>query len=150
MDSRAAIRQSMEIADMVANSYLSDLDDADLLVRPVEGANHAAWQLGHLISSENQLINSLRPGSMPDLPEGFSDKHNKETAKVDDPAQFLKKDEYLQLLAQQREATIKVLEQMSDENFEEPSPEMFREHFPSHHLFCRLQLTCALLLLLVC
>jgi len=42
--------------------YLGDLSDADLLVRPVPNANHIAWQLGHLISSEKHLLGSQEIG----------------------------------------------------------------------------------------
>ncbi len=131
MDSRDAIRQSMGIADMVAQGYLGDLEDADLLIRPVDGANHIAWQLGHLINSENQLVGSIRPGSMPELPEGFAEQYTKETASVDDPAKFHTKDQYLQMLKDQREATLSLLDQLSDEDLDQPAPEQFREHFPT-------------------
>jgi len=131
MDSRGAIRQAIGIADMVAFSYLEALDDADLLVRPVEGANHIAWQLGHLITSENGLLSSVRAGSMPPLPEGFADKYTKETSQSDDAAHFHTKSEYLQLMKQQREATLKLLDQLSDEDLDAPAPEQYRAHFPT-------------------
>ena len=78
-------------------SYLGDLDDADLLVRPVEGMNHIAWQLGHLISSERGMVEAIRPGSCPPLPEGFEANHDREDTTSDDPARFLSKDDYLDL-----------------------------------------------------
>lgn len=131
MDSRDAIRQSLGVADMVAASYLEDLDDAELFVRPVEGANHTAWQLGHLITSENRLMEGIRPGAMPALPEGFADKYTSDTSKSDEPGEFHTKQEYLQLLKQQREATLEVLEQLSDEDLDQPSPEQFRKMFPT-------------------
>ena len=31
---------------------LGDFSDADMLARPAPSANHAAWQLGHLIAAE--------------------------------------------------------------------------------------------------
>ncbi len=137
MDSRDTLRRSLEIADMVALSYLEDLDDADLFVRPVEGANHAAWQLGHLINSEHQLMNGIRPDSMPALPEGFADKYSKETAGIDDPSQFHTKAEYFSLLKQQREGTLSLLDKLSDEDMEQPAPEQFRSHFPTvGHIMC--------------
>ena len=34
---------------------VSDLSDAELLVRPVPQANHIAWQLGHLILQDSRL-----------------------------------------------------------------------------------------------
>ena len=41
---------TLESTGQMLSMFLSDLSDADLLVCPVEGANHIAWQIGHLIS----------------------------------------------------------------------------------------------------
>ena len=50
---------------------LADFSDADMLVRAVPKANHALWQLGHLVNSEVTLVGTSVPGSMPALPAGF-------------------------------------------------------------------------------
>jgi hypothetical protein len=42
MNARQALKQSMDTPTMITKAYLGDLDEADLLVRPVEGANHIA------------------------------------------------------------------------------------------------------------
>ena len=83
---------------MIAKAYLEDLSDEELLLRPVEGANHIAWQLGHLISSEHNMVEMVCPGSMPPLPDGFADAYTKETAASDEGAAFLTKVEYLKLM----------------------------------------------------
>ena len=51
MNAKDAIRSSGNLSTMVLKTYISDLDDADLMRRPGEGCNHLAWQLGHLIAS---------------------------------------------------------------------------------------------------
>ena len=66
-------------------TYLSDFDDAELMVRPVPGANHIAWQLGHLVASEYQMMTDAG-FTMPDLPDGFAESYTPETAKSDDSA----------------------------------------------------------------
>src|SRR5262249_37750246 len=79
--------------------------DADLLVRPVPGANHIAWQLGHLIASEHHMISKSVPGAdLPALPAGFSEQHGKETASKD--TGFRTKAEYLDLFGKMRKASI--------------------------------------------
>ena len=70
MNVKDAIRSSANLSSMVLKTYISDLDDADLMRRPGEGCNHLAWQLGHLISSEVQLLESVAPGQAIDLPKG--------------------------------------------------------------------------------
>ncbi len=126
MNAREAIKTSMDTPQMIAMAYLGDLSDEELLVRPVEGANHIAWQLGHLIASEHQLIEAVCPGTMPALPEGFAEKYSKETASSDDPADFHTKEELLGAHEQQRAGTIAALENLSDEDLEKPAPEQLQ------------------------
>lgn len=131
MNAREALRVSMDAPTMIVNSYLGDLSDADILVRPVEGANHIAWQLGHLISSEHMMIESVCPGSMSPLPEGFAEKYTSETSGSDDPGDFLTKDEYMQLAAEQRAGTLAALEKLSDDDLDAPGPESMRALVPT-------------------
>jgi hypothetical protein len=120
MDSKHAIRTSLGTAEFFFGSYLGDLTPAEMLARPVAGANHAAWQLGHLISAECRLVEAGVPGSMPQLPEGFAEKHSKDTAASDDPKAFLSKDEYLKLAKDVRAATLRALDKCSDADLEKP------------------------------
>ena len=61
--------------------FIADLSDADLLVRPAPTANHIAWQLGHVIGSEQYFITKIgAAASLPKLPDGFTDQHGKLTA----------------------------------------------------------------------
>lgn len=131
MDSRGAIRISYDCTDNVVQGYLADLTDAELLTRAVPGINHIAWQLGHLIASENQFLEGVAPGSMAKLPNGFEAKHSKTTAASDNPADFLTKSEYLKLMAEQRQGTLKVLETLTDADFDKPGPEAMRAYAPT-------------------
>ena len=47
-----AVRQTLQSTQHLVTWFLSDLSDADLMVRPTAGANHVAWQIGHLILAE--------------------------------------------------------------------------------------------------
>ena len=93
MNAKDVIRNNLGLSDFVFQGLLADLSDEDLLVRPVASANHIAWQLGHLIVSENNLINAVCPGSMPELPQGFSESHTSS----DSDEGYLAKQEYLDL-----------------------------------------------------
>src|SRR5712692_5672465 len=98
MNAKEAIRIALGAAERLLPMYLNDLSDADLLVRPVPNANHIAWQLGHLIKSERDLVTKQIPGAdYPALPAGFEEQHKPETSKVDPPKGFKSKDEYLAL-----------------------------------------------------
>jgi hypothetical protein len=123
MSIAAHIRSALELPSFVVRSYLDDLTDDDLLVRALEKTNHIAWQLGHLIASEHYHVEQIYPDSMPRLPAGFADGYTRLTALSDDRAQFLSKDEYLQLMDQQRAGTISVLQGLSDDELMRPAPE---------------------------
>ena len=45
MNAKDAIRSSANLGALVIKTYMSDLDDADLMRRPGEGCNHLAWQV---------------------------------------------------------------------------------------------------------
>jgi hypothetical protein len=118
MDFKHAIRTSLGMAEFFTQSYLGDLTPAELLVRPAPGANHAAWQLGHLIWAETRLVDAASHGSMPALPEGFMEKHTKDTAASDNPRDFLTKEEYFQLAAATHKATLAALDKCNDADLE--------------------------------
>ena len=71
MDSKTAIKQAIDTANMISTSYLGDLTDEEMMHRPATGCNHIKWQVGHLIASENSMINQCIPGALPDLPRWF-------------------------------------------------------------------------------
>src|SRR2546422_10762233 len=98
MNAQDAIKTALASTRHIVNWYLSDLSDADLLVRPVPGANHIAWQLGHLIAAEAMYFLPNIPGAEKvELPAGFVEQHTKETSAADSPKGFRTKAEYLEL-----------------------------------------------------
>jgi hypothetical protein len=115
MTAKDAIAHALKSTYNMVPMYLADLSDADLLVRAVPNSNHIAWQLGHLISSEQSLVRSVAPGTaFPELPAGFAQHHSPEAAKSDSNAGYLKKADYLALFEKTRNATMAALEKMSD------------------------------------
>lgn len=136
MNTREAIKLSLDQAEVIVQGYLGDLTDADLLVRPVDGANHIAWQLGHLIASAHWMMDAAYPGSMPALPDGFGAKYKSDTATSNDPAAFHKKDEFLSLAKAQRDAILATLDKQTDADFDRPAPESLRHFLPTiGHVF---------------
>ena len=125
------IRQSLELPAFIVNAFLQDLSDDELFVRPSAGMNHIAWQVGHLIESENSHINLVTACQMPPLPEGFAAQHCRATSTIDDPDRFRTKSEYLALMAEQRSATLEVLSRLRDEDLQQPSPESIHYFGPT-------------------
>jgi len=131
MNAKDAIRSSANLSSMVLKTYISDLDDADLMRRPGEGCNHLAWQLGHLISSEIQLLEKVAPGKGIELPDGFSDAHSKEQCTNDDRAGFHGKDAYVELFDKVRAASLDALDGYAESDLDNPAPEDFRSFCPT-------------------
>ncbi len=121
------IKHQLNLPTFTIQAYLQDLSDDDLMRRPVENANHIAWQLGHLIAAEHNLNNMVCPDSMPALPEGFAEKHDKDKASSDDKSAFCTKDEYIAAMQEQRAGTLTLLERLSDEELEQPAPEKIQK-----------------------
>ena len=120
MNAKDALQAMLASTQHMVEWFVSDLSDADLLVRPVPGANHIAWQLGHLIAAEPFLVRTELPdAAYPDLPAGFAEQHSKDTAASD--AGFRPKAEYLEWSKTMRGATKAVVEKLSDADLERPS-----------------------------
>src|SRR3954469_15105004 len=120
MDFNDALRSSLNGAGFLVHAYLGDITPQEMLVRPLPDANHIAWSLGHVISAEYRLAEAASPGCMPKLPDGFPERHSKDTAASDDPASFLSKEEYLALAKQIRQGTLSALEKMSPADLDRP------------------------------
>jgi uncharacterized damage-inducible protein DinB len=131
MRAHEVIIQLLDTARFVTGTYLSDLSDADLLVRPVSGAHHIAWQLGHLLQSECSMIERIEAGVAPKLPEGFAEAHSKEKGSEDGAGAFLSKAAYLELMTAVRQATKGLLARSSDADLDTPGPEAMRSYAPT-------------------
>lgn len=131
MNTKEAIQAAMDMSQFVLGSYISDLSDEELMRRPAAGCNHLAWQLGHLISSEVSLVNSVCPGKGGELPAGFAEKHGKENAASDNRADFCSRREYEELFQKVRVATKAALAELPEADLDKASPEWIRNKFPT-------------------
>ena len=120
MNTKQAFRASMNVSDFLVQGYLADITPDEMLTRPVPSANHIAWQLGHLILAERHLVETAVPGSMPDLPAGFAERYGRGKVPSDEPADYLPKEEYLQLAKDVRAATLRALDRVSEADFDKP------------------------------
>jgi hypothetical protein len=108
---------------------LKDLSDADMLVRPAPGANHAAWQLGHLAAAEARMVAAAK-GVAPELPAGFAERFKKDTATSDDAGAFPKKQELIDAFAKARAASIEWAKTLTAEQMDKDAPESIRAFCP--------------------
>jgi len=125
------LEHNLTFGEVVYNTQIGDLTDAELLVRQSPTANHAAWQLGHLIASERAFMEALRPGVSPELPPGFEDLHSRDRAGNSSTEGFLTRQQYIDLHNAQRAATLAVLQSLSDADLAAEGPEKFRRMAPT-------------------
>jgi len=122
MTGRDAIQSALGSTKFLLTRYVEDLSDADLLTRPVPGANHIAWQLGHLIFAEPYLVKQGLPDApYPDLPASFAETYGAKGAGKDGPNGFLSKAEYLSLFDKVRSATVAAVGKLSDADLDRPT-----------------------------
>ncbi len=124
------IRWQIEQCHWLTTAYVQDMTDADLLLRPVPGMNHVAWQLGHLITASKMMLGELGQPA-PALPAGFEEGYTKETSGSDDPARFATKDVYLDLAAKIKAASLVAVDAIPERKLDEPAPEQMREYAPT-------------------
>jgi hypothetical protein len=115
------------LADIYAQSigmlkmHLADVTDAEMLARPCGAANHIAWQLGHMIATEIDLINAATPGALPPPPAEFRERHTKVGAARNEG--FSSKAELLALFESTRLRTIAWVKSLRDADMARPMPE---------------------------
>lgn len=131
MNSKQVIRETLAMADLVAQAYLADLSDSDLQQKPHSSCNCINWQVGHLILCEHTHMGRIDPSFMPKLPEKFeliyvkpssgtieSDSINSQLASTD---QLLDKKTLMDCFHQQRRATLELLDLQTDETLDTPT-----------------------------
>ncbi|HEX2973189.1 MAG TPA: DinB family protein [Tepidisphaeraceae bacterium] len=120
------LRRNLELLKMT----LADFSDADMMVRPCAGANHALWQLGHLVGGEVSLLNACKPGAA-ELPAGLAEKFNAKTASLDDASAFLPKATLLDLLGKARATTVQWVSTLKPEDLDRPGAECLQTVAPT-------------------
>ncbi|MBX3422589.1 MAG: DinB family protein [Pirellulaceae bacterium] len=121
MSTKSVIRDGLQTAQMVGLAYLSDLDDAQLMLRPHPDCHSINWQIGHLIISEHDQINKIASAAMPDLPVGFRESFAATNSAADDTDGSFGKEQLLAIYQGQRQATLKVLSQLTEEQLDQPT-----------------------------
>jgi hypothetical protein len=125
MSFQSVAQELLGTSRYVMSAYLSDMTDQDILVCPVPGAHHAAWQLGHLISNECRMVEGVRAGYGIELSTDFEAAHGKDVA-LDAVEGTLPIAQYVELLGSQRMRTLALLSELTEADFGQPAPEFMR------------------------
>ncbi len=131
MNAKDAIKNSIQMADMVCGTYMGDLSNEEAMKRPHPGCNHINWQVGHLIAADHGMFTGIVPGGLPELPEGFREKYEKGTAGNDDAAAFVPFNELLALAKSNRAAILSAIDGFPEEKLDAEAPEAMRAFAPT-------------------
>lgn len=132
MEAKQVIRNALDSTMFILQTYLSDLTDEELLIQPGEGANLPAWQLGHLILSEDRLLAEF-PGYKPvEWPAGFAERHSRGQTASTERTGWASKAQYLELYGQVRANTLAVLDGLSNEDLDTPSKGAMAKFAPTY------------------
>ncbi|GAB5405329.1 MAG: DinB family protein [Aureliella sp.] len=121
------LEQHLNMAQVVVDRLLTDMDDAHWLLRPHPKCNPINWQVGHLVLSEHQQMAKIAPGSMPALPAGFADAYRKPTGKpetlphCESTRHLVPKDVLCNEMHRQRTATVEQLHRFSTQQLQQDS-----------------------------
>jgi uncharacterized damage-inducible protein DinB len=130
MNGSKVVEAALASTQHLVNWFVGDLSDSDLLVRPTEGANHIAWQLGHLISSELGLVSQVPGMTAPELPAGFKEQHAQSMSTNPSSQGFLGKQQYVELFNKVREATKAAVAKLSDADLDKPTEGQMAQFAP--------------------
>ncbi|MSR31869.1 MAG: DinB family protein [Gemmataceae bacterium] len=136
-----AVLAELEATGQMPSFFLADFSDSDLTVCPLDGANHAAWQVGHLIAAERFLLSiNLSGAAYEPLAGDFEKVHSRDNTAKQGCEGFLTKEKYLELFQKTRAATCAAVKNLSDKDLDAPSKGPLAQKAP----------TLGKLLLLVC
>jgi len=110
-------------------AHFSDFTEEEMLVRPFPNANHAAWMLGHLVTTTANLSNVGCPNAFPTPSAEETKRYSGEGAKLNEG--FAKKDELLKRFADMNDCAIKWIEGLTPETMDKPMPEKLQGFAPT-------------------
>lgn len=128
MEALDVIKMQLNMGIMVLKMYLEDVSDEELKIRPASKGNSLAWQIGHLICSEHKALSALG-ATMPELSKDFIDDHSFNNAP--ETKDKIKKDEYLNLLSEQRRSTDNFISSLSASDLDKSGPEYMKDYAPT-------------------
>jgi hypothetical protein len=110
---------SLKTMRSIVENMCKELTAQELLYRPCDGANCAAWILGHLAASDHRFLTALGEGDLPALPEGFAQKFSTK-GEAPKAKEFGDVTMLLPLFLQTRDRLIAATERVSAEKLAQP------------------------------
>jgi hypothetical protein len=101
---------------------VADMTDAELMQRPAPGANHGAWNFGHALYSEHEMLTAIG-AKLPEVPPRFYEIYGNKNAKSDIAEEFLEKEQMIPLFDKVHAAAVAFVRTLTPEDLARRSPE---------------------------
>ncbi len=131
MQSKDLIKMNLESSAGMVLKMAQDMKDAPLTFPTPNGGNHPMWVLGHLTYSEGAIICGVMLGE-PNPHEAWKEIFANGTEPVGDASGYPPFDEVIAKFQQTHEATLKLLDPLSENDLDQPSknaPPQFESFF---------------------
>ena len=113
-----------------ARRLLADVSDDRMASQPIEGMNHPAWIIGHVVYSFQMI--GIEMGLAPWLPEGWADRFRTDSTPVSDRSAYPAKCELLGAFDDAAGRIRRRLAAMDDRDLAGPIPDVrYRQTFPT-------------------
>ena len=124
------VKMSLEMSNGWIMGLAEDMKDSPLTKPTPNGGNHALWCVGHLAYSEGNLVGVFIKGQANPVAD-WEHLFNQGTTPSDDASTYPTMDELIAKLQELRAQTMAMLNEMSDEDLDNPShaPDEMKDWF---------------------
>ena len=113
---------ALKKAQFLIHRFVDDLKPHEFEHQPCDGANCAAWVLGHLALTDRRQLAWLGATDLPPLPDGFEQRFQTTRTKAESQRGYGDPKELTALFDAHRDALIAFLPTVSAEKLAEPAP----------------------------
>lgn len=121
--------QQIKWARGFVNALLAGVADDQLLHRPGGKGNHSLWVMGHLASSDDQIL-AMMTGSEPTLPQSFHDLFQGGSEPSDDREVYPSREEVAKAMQETHDRLVAWVESLDEDTMNTEAPEFLRPFAP--------------------
>ncbi len=124
-------KSTLDLARRSTLKLIDGIPPEKLCHRPVPGANHAAWVMGHLASADNYFATTLGERESV-LDKSWDELFGMGSEVKDDPSAYPSLDDLKAGLERARQALIETFKSMDEQKLQSPTPEDWRNFAPTY------------------
>jgi len=128
---KEVVLQQLSMGQYLMGKFTEDLTDQEYFKPPTEGANHAAWIVGHIACSEDSLVAAIT-GVAKRIPDSTFELFKGGSQCIPDASKYPSRKQIDELFRTSRAHTAECLKKYDEARFDDPPPKGWdKELFPS-------------------